>query len=77
MDGKYYIPIDYKVTNENDSKAMSGMMHRAKTILAADYFTILYDKGYHTGGEFDYADKQGVTVLVASGCSFACARSGF
>lgn len=65
VDAKHNIPIDYKVTNENDSKAMGGMVRRAKTILAADDFTILYDKGYHTGGEFDYAEKQGITVLVA------------
>jgi len=65
VDAKHNIPIDYKVTNENDSKAMGGMVRRAKTILATHDFTILYDKGYHTGGEFEYADKQGVTVLVA------------
>lgn len=65
VDAKHNIPIDYKLTNENDSKAMGGMVRRAKTILATQDFTILYDKGYHTGGEFDYADKQGVTVLVA------------
>jgi hypothetical protein len=28
-------------------------------------FTALYDKGYHTGTEFDYAHKQGVDVIVA------------
>lgn len=65
VDAKHNIPIDYKVTNENDSKAMGGMVRRAKTILATKNFTILYDKGYHTGGEFDYADKHGVNVLVA------------
>jgi hypothetical protein len=27
------IPIDFKVTNENDSKAMGGMLRRCKTIL--------------------------------------------
>jgi hypothetical protein len=26
------IPIDFKVTNENDSKAMGGVLRRAKTI---------------------------------------------
>lgn len=65
VDAKHNIPIDYKVTNENDSKAMGGMVRRAKTILGSNDFTILYDKGYHTGSEFDYAYKQGVSVLVA------------
>ena len=65
VDAKNYIPIDYKVTNENDSKAMGGMVRRAKTILQKSDFTALYDKGYHTGSEFDYAHKQGVDVMVA------------
>jgi transposase len=65
VDSKHNIPIDYKVTNENDSKAMGGMVRRAKTILKKDDFTLLYDKGYHTGSEFAYADAHGVEVIVA------------
>lgn len=64
-DAKYYIPIDYKVTNENDSKAMGPMLGRAKTILQADDFTALYDKGYHTGSELKTAIEAGVHVMVA------------
>ncbi len=51
VDSKHYLPIDYKVTNENDSRAMSGMLRRSKTILGGSGFTALYDKGYHTGSE--------------------------
>ncbi len=65
VDAKYNIPIDYKVTNVNDSKAMGQMVRRAKTIIGHPNFTALYDKGYHTGTEFDYAYKQGVEVIVA------------
>jgi transposase len=65
VDAKHNIPIDFKVTNQNDNKAMGGMVRRAKTILQNNDFTALYDKGFHTGGEFDYANKQGVEVLVA------------
>lgn len=65
VDDKHCIAIDYKVTNQNDSKAMGCMVRRAKTILGTNGFTILYDKGYHTGTEFDYANKQGVQVMVA------------
>jgi len=54
------------VTNQNDSKAMGGMVRRAKTILGKTDFTALYDKGYHTGTKFDYAYKQGVEVIVAA-----------
>jgi hypothetical protein len=39
--------------------------HGAHTILGKTGFTALYDKGYHTGAEFDYAHKHGVEVIVA------------
>jgi transposase len=65
VDAKHNIPIDFKVTNENDSKAMGGMLRRSKTILGHNNFTAIYDKGYHTGSEFDYANRLGIDVLVA------------
>ena len=65
VDAKHNIPIDFKVTNQNDSKAMGEMVRRAKTILGKSDFTAVYDKGYHTGTEFDYAHRQGIEVLVA------------
>jgi len=65
VDAKHNIPIDFKVTNQNDSKAMGAMVRRAKKILGTADFTILYDKGYHTGNEFHYAQQQGVQVMVA------------
>jgi len=65
VDAKNNIPIDYKVTNENDSKAMGPMLRRAKTILKTNEFTTLYDKGYHTGSEFKTADGLNIDVMVA------------
>ena len=65
VDALHNIPIDFKVTNENDSKAMGGMLRRAKTILAHNNFMAIYDKGYHTGSEFDYANRLDIDVLVA------------
>ena len=35
VDAKHNIPIDFKVTNQNDSKAMGGMVRRAKTIIGS------------------------------------------
>jgi len=65
VDAKNNIPIDFKVTNENDSKAMGGMLRRSKTILGHKDFMAIYDKGYHTGSEFKYAHNLGIEVLVA------------
>jgi transposase len=65
VDSKHCLPIDYKLTNTNDSKAMGNMLQRAKSILRTNGFTALYDKGYHTGTEFKLADDLGVEVMVA------------
>ncbi|MBW2252855.1 MAG: transposase [Deltaproteobacteria bacterium] len=65
VDAKHNLPIDYKVTNQNDSKAMGNMVQRAKSILGTNDFTALYDKGYHTGSEFKTADNLGIEVMVA------------
>ena len=65
VDARHNIPIDFKVTNQNDSKAMGGMLRRAKVVLQHTKFTALYDKGYHTGSEFRSAKEQGIEVLVA------------
>ncbi|PKQ60141.1 transposase, partial [Labilibaculum filiforme] len=65
VDAENNIPIDYKVTNANDSKAMGNMLQRAKSILRSNQFTALYDKGYHTGSEFSIADRLGIETIVA------------
>jgi len=65
VDAKHNLPIDYKVTNQNDSKAMGNMVQRAKSILGTNEFTALYDKGYHTGSELKTAQDLGIETIVA------------
>jgi len=65
VDAKNNLPIDYKVTNQNDSRAMGNMTQRAKSILGCNDFTALYDKGYHTGSELKTAQDLGVETIVA------------
>ncbi|MCZ2249318.1 MAG: IS1182 family transposase [Bacteroidia bacterium] len=65
VDAKHNIPINFEVTNENDSKAMGSMLEQAVEVLEHNDFTALFDKGYHTGSEFVKADELGVEVLVA------------
>ncbi len=65
VDAKHNLPIDYKVTNQNDSKAMGGMLRRAKIILNTTKFTGLYDKGFHTGSEIKTAVELGIDIMVA------------
>jgi transposase len=65
VDSKNNIPLDYKVTNQNDSKAMGNMVQRAKSILRTNDFTVLYDKGFHTGSELKTAQEMSVETIVA------------
>jgi transposase len=65
VDAKHNIPIDYKITNNNDSKAMGNMLRRAKSILHSNDFTALYDKGYHTGSQLKIAQELGINTIVA------------
>jgi len=64
-DDKNKLVLDYKVTNTNDSKAMGGMLRRAKTILQTNEFTALFDKGYHTGSEIKTAVQKNIEIMVA------------
>ena len=65
VDAENLLTLDYKVTNENDSKAMGPMLRRAKRILGSADFTALYDKGYHTGSELKTGIEMGVELMVA------------
>ena len=65
VDAKHCLPADYQVTNQNDFKAMGGMLRRAKSIFKTTDFTALYDKGYHTGSELKIGIDLGITILVA------------
>jgi len=65
VDAKHSIPIDYKVTNQNDARAMGEMLSRAVDVLGHNHFTALYDKGYHNGKELKSAHQLGVTAIVA------------
>lgn len=65
VDAKNKLPIDYEVTNENDSRAMGNMVRRAKTILGKNDFSVLFDKGYHTGKDLAIVQNLGIETHVA------------
>lgn len=65
VDARHNLPFDYMVTNTNDAKAMGNMLQRAENVLESNGFTALYDKGYHTGSEFQKAEDLGIDVMVA------------
>jgi hypothetical protein len=65
VDDKYYLPIDFKTTNNNDTHALANMTVRAKAILGNTEFIELADKGYHTGEEIRKCHEAGIETLVA------------
>lgn len=65
VDAKHCLPIDYEVTNQNDSKALGPAAERAAEELGHSSFTLLADKGYHTGSELKAAQQMGVETIVA------------
>jgi transposase len=64
VDSENNLILDYKVTNNNDSIAMSDMVSRAADIVENTEFIVLYDKGYHTGSELKSVQKMGIETLV-------------
>jgi transposase len=65
VDAKNNIPIDFKVTNQVDSRAMGNMVQRAKSILGTNEFIALYDKRHHTGSELKTVHDLGIETIVA------------
>lgn len=65
VDAEHNLPIDYLVTNQNDSKAMGEMLERTNEILPLKNKSVLFDKGYHTGSEIKKAIEMEVNIMVA------------
>ena len=65
VDSKHKIPVDYEVTNQNDSGAMGSMARRAKSILKHNRFSPLFDKGDHSGKELSKVQELGIDAYVA------------
>jgi len=64
-DADHCLPIDYLVTNNNDSKAPGIMVERASEVIGNTKFTAVFDKGYHKGSELKTAQKLGIKTLIS------------
>ena len=65
VDEKHKIPINYDVTNVNDSNAMTEMVEQAIKIIKNNTFNALFDKGYHNAEQLHNVQELGVTTHVA------------
>lgn len=60
--------VDFEVTNELDTYALSNMAIKAKEALGlgdTDQLTVLADKGYYTGVEIQKCHEAGIETLVS------------
>lgn len=64
-DAKNKIILDYLVTNEKDTHAMSPMVERAIDIVDNNEFIAIYDKGYYAGEDIFACHEMGIETLVA------------
>ena len=64
VDAEHNIPIDFEVTNQNDSRAMVPIVERASKILEYSNFTALFDKGYHNGAGLQRCQEIGAYTIV-------------
>ena len=65
VDAKHNLPIDYQITNKNDSRAMVTMVENAIEIVGNNNFDAVFDKGYHTAEEIYKVQQLGVTTHVS------------
>lgn len=65
VDADHKLILDFKVTNQKDTNAMSEMVKCTAEVLESNDFTALFDKGYHTGEEIKACHQMGVETLVA------------
>lgn len=68
VDDKHNLIVDYKITNRNDARALAPMALSAKEALGLtkeDGFTVLADKGYHTGEQMQACHDNNIDTIVA------------
>ena len=64
VDAKNKLPIDYQVTNQNDTQAMTDMVKEAIDIVGNNTFDAVFDKGYYTAEQIHNTQLIGVTTHV-------------
>ncbi len=65
VDDKYNLVVATHTINRNDKNALSNIALEAKENLKAETFTVLADKGYHTGREIETCANNNITTIVA------------
>ena len=65
VDDKHNLVVATHTINRNDKNALSAIALEAKANLETATFTVLADKGYHTGREIETCTHNNITTIVA------------
>ncbi|GAA4072708.1 IS1182 family transposase [Flavobacterium cheonanense] len=65
VDSKHNLVVATHTINRNDKNALSAIALETKENLELETFTVLVDKGYHTGREIDTCKQNDITTIVA------------
>lgn len=65
VDDKHNLVVATHTINRNDKNALSAIALEAKENLETSTFTVLADKGYHTGREIETCTHNNITTIVA------------
>jgi transposase len=65
VDDKHNLVVATHTINRNDKNALSNIALEAKENLETDTFTVLADKGYHTGREIEMCANNNIITIVA------------
>ena len=65
VDAHHHLIVDHQVTNiGNDRSQLAVMAQRARTVMQADHFEVVADRGYFSGEEIVACEEAGITAYV-------------
>jgi len=64
-DKKHKLLVEFDTGQVNDTHALAPMAIATKELLSVDSLSVLADKGYHTGGELQECEINGITTFVS------------
>ena len=65
VEGTNKLIVNYEVTNQRDTHALSSIAKDTKELLGVQNMDVLADKGYHTGSELQACEEAGISTYVA------------
>jgi transposase len=65
VDTQHHLIVDHEVTNVgNDRSQLANMAKRARTVMEAEHFEVVADRGYFSGEDILACEEAGITAYV-------------